>query len=205
MLSNFLKFITFAFILLFAPFTAQADYYVWEDNEKGITLTYPDTWKLTSNQKPSDVFTVVGPNDYLDHPRCSLNVRNDRRFMIFPPEYSRSVQKVSYSTDFWETEVRKRYLNPDVLQFGDNAGLGKGYGSYVIVDYIQKQGDKDIEMRALANATLYAGKSYYFECTAKREGFDKWQPLFQSIGGSIDFQKVYFETPHGYYRDFINK
>lgn len=204
MLSNFLKLTSFAFLLSVLPGVAHADYYVWDHQKTGVTLTYPDTWKLTNNRKPSDIFTVAGPNDYRDHPRCSLNVRDDRRFLIYPPEYSHSVQKIAYSSDFWETEVRKRYHNPEVIQFGDNAGLGKGFGSYVIVDYVVKHGDKDIEMRALANATLYAGKAYYFECTARRDGFDKWQPLFQSIGGSIDFQKVYSEHAHGFYRNFIN-
>lgn len=191
-------------LCLALPQVAQADYFVWEDEKSGVSLSYPDTWHITSNQKPRDIFTVNGPNDFFDRPSCRLSVVNDGRFGVFPPPYYRAVQKISYSRAFWEDHISKHYKDARVLQYGDNAGIGRAFGSYVLVDYIDDRHDEDIAMRALSLAGIYGDNGYMFECTAKRDGFDKWQLIFQSIAASVDFQPIYSPLPHGYYRDFIN-
>ena len=196
----------FTFIVLSLPFAdqAKADYFVWEDEKSGVSLSYPDTWHLTSNQKSGDIFTINGPNDFQDRPTCRLNVREDGRFEIYPPEHYRSIQKISYSQNYWETEVKKNYRDANVLQFGDNAGLGRAFGSYIIVDYTDYKGQKPKDMRAIATAGYFAGDAYLFECKAERDGFDKWRPLFQSIQASIEFQPVFSPLPHGFYRNFVH-
>lgn len=186
------------FVLASSP--AHADYFVWEDEKTGVSASFPDQWKLTHNQKPGDIFTVVAPQDYKDAPRCRLQVTDDGRYLIFPRDLSWAVQKQAYSTAFMKEAAAKLYVDPKIIQFGDHAGLGNGFGSYVLVDY---RGEDGVEKRALNITVSYADKAYVYECTAAKHGFDKWRFLFQSIADSIEFPELYATKPNGHYRDFI--
>lgn len=202
--------ITVFIFCLFVSSVSHADYFVWQDEKTGVSLSYPDTWYLSHNQKPRDILTLVAPNDFADHPTCRLSAVPDARFEIFPPNYYRSVQKVAYSKAFWEKEILKHYKKPNVVQYGDNAGLGRGFGSYIIIDYVTHRHPNDIgdfeekEMRAITTVSLHNEMMFMFECTSHRENFDIWRPLFQSIAGSVDFKMVDHPLFHGYYRNFIH-
>ena len=47
----------FIFIVVLAlPNVAKADYFVWQDDKTGLSLTFPDTWKTVNNTNPDIVF-----------------------------------------------------------------------------------------------------------------------------------------------------
>ncbi|HPF79130.1 MAG TPA: hypothetical protein PLF01_07555, partial [Alphaproteobacteria bacterium] len=73
-------------LLVLFPSAAKADYFLWQDPESGLTMTFPDTWKEQNNRAPDDVLTISGPSAGGD-PVCTIKVSDDRRYMIYPPEY----------------------------------------------------------------------------------------------------------------------
>ena len=157
---------------------------------------------MTHNQNPDDILTILGPTDFKDHPKCILSKVEDRRYSIFPPEYARSVQQTAYSDVFWNDYFKSHHHNVTVHQFGDHAGLGRGAGSYVIYDYDEMIGKEKFTKTALGFAALHNNTAYMLTCSALREGFGQWRPLFQSIAESVDMQAIHSPRMHGYYRDF---
>src|SRR5688572_10187132 len=80
--------------------SAQAEVFYWQDAHTKMTVTVPDTWRLTSNQMPNDQLTVLAPgaNEYA---MCRLRADKDRRFLIYPQRYSAAIQRKNFSKDFW--------------------------------------------------------------------------------------------------------
>ena len=190
-----------------------ADYILWEDEKTGVSLSFPDNWELGNNRKAGDVVTLLAPGDYKDRPVCRLNVRKDGRFQVFPPRLYPAIQEIAYSREFWEKAVLAYYPEPKVVQFGDNSGLGRAFGSYVLVDYRgdisqnppQDEAENPLEKRALSLIGIYGPDLYLFECSADKKGFDKWRPLFQSIAGSVELSPIFSSRPQGFYRDFLTE
>ena len=115
----------FIFIAVLAlPTIAKADYFLWQDDKTGLSMTFPDTWKMQNNAAADTIMTVGGPSDTAQ-PVCRIDARSDKRYVIFPVEYNDAVQKVAVSKPFWD-----KYLSQyDGYSLGgvyDNAGLGKG-------------------------------------------------------------------------------
>ena len=55
---------------------SMADYYVWKDGKTGVSLSYPDTWRVTTNKAPDDIITLLAPNDGGGTPECRVRVRS---------------------------------------------------------------------------------------------------------------------------------
>lgn len=201
-----MRFIQAAFIaILFATSfaaSARADYFYWEDEKTGLSLSYPDTWGMVNPSKPDEIFAVMAPSSTNDNAVCRVRVRDDRRFLIYPPHMGREVQTISYNREFWND-----YLNEydDVEVFGhfDGSGVGRGYGSFVVTGYDAVQYAPKTKRRGIASASLYFDKGYIIDCSSTAESFDKWQPQFLSFIGSIDFKKAHDELWSGDYRNFF--
>lgn len=201
----FLIIITLLLFASFAPFSteARADYFVWNDEKTGALISFPDTWHVVNNQNPGDIITLAAPIDFNDIPQCRLNVLEDHRYMIFPKRYARAVQMAGFGQEFWKNYIAAHYPSGAIEDYQPQAGLGKGFGSFVFVNYKDDDFAKTLDMRAMVTSAHYAGRHYIFECKARQAGFEKWRPVFQSIAGSVDMQKIYTFEKSGYYRDFL--
>lgn len=180
--------------------SANAEIFYWQDDGSKASVVYPDTWRIVHNQKPDDVLTIMAPSDNA-FPMCRLRVREDRRHVIYPQRYSKNIQHIDYSSDFWQDYVGEfRAANLGAVH--DNAGLGKGFGSYADISFISDAGPK-MQRRGVAFVSLYRDKAYIFECSAEASSYEQWHGSFMKIASSIDFRKEIYEFPGGNYRHFL--
>jgi hypothetical protein len=187
--------------MLAASGAARADVFYWQDPESGASLTFPDRWAQVSNQNPGDVLTVRAPggNDFAE---CRLNVQPDGRFKIYPAEYSPQIQRKNISRDFWDGAFAL-YNNVNIDQVSDNAGLGRGFGSWATASYETAKGARMIK-RSLAYASYYDRHVYTLECSAEAAAYDRWVNPFLSVVKSVNFKKTSNGQTTGYYRDFLS-
>jgi len=199
-----MRILTFFLVLLFLfpVAAAKADVYVWKDPESGMTMSYPDTWQKVSNQDPDTVITVLAPTAS-DEAMCKVRVSPDARYVIFPPRYSSAVQKVAYSSDFWKEYLYGQYTDVMIHQVKDQAGLGRGFASYMLSTYTT-QGEDAALKTSIGFATLYYDNAYVLECSALAGAFENWLGMFQSIAKSVDFEKAHHELVIGNFEDFLN-
>lgn len=193
----------FFIFVLFAAVPARADYFLWQDSDSGLTMTFPDTWKMQSNQQPDEILTIQGPASNNAQPLCRVRVRDDARALIFPPEYSRSVQKTFVSQEFW-----KNYLATyDEFNTGPiyEGGLGRGFASYTTVSFIKRDGTVYQQRSGILFAALYFDKVYIVDCSSLTDNYGEWVEMFRSIVKSVDFRKAHHERDYGDYANFLKK
>ncbi len=198
---RYLKFIVLTVTLIAASAPAKADYFVWEDPDSGLTMSFPDTWARINNQEPDTVLTVKAPS-LSDEAICRIRTRPDARYLIFPPRYSAAVQKDAYSTDFWKNYLNGQYDDVQIHKVQDQSGLGRGFASFSLSSFITP-GEVSSLKTGIAFATLYYDTAYILECSALAGAFENWLGLFQSIAGSMDFRKAHHELATGHFEDFI--
>lgn len=188
------------FGVLVAP-VAKADYFVWTDSKTGLSLSYPDTWRVVHSQDPNDVVTVMAPSGRA-HAACRVRADDERRFLIYPPRYDAAIQRISFSHDFWERYLHE-YDNHAIEALYDGAGHGRGFASYAIATYDSRIPGPDMARRALMFVSHYNDKVYVTECSSHADGFADWKHIFLSVAGSVDFRKAHHETTVGHYRNFL--
>ncbi len=198
-----LRLFIFALILVF-PSVARADYFVWQDEKTGLSFTFPDTWKMANNAAPDTIATVLGPSSANGQPSCRIDVRDDKRFIIYPARYNEAIQHVAVSEPFWKKYLAQydRYTLGGVY---DGAGLGKGFASFALASYDSHLGDVMQSRQAIMFASLYGGKIYVIECSALAHEYDRWEADFRGIIKSVDFKKAYHELPIGEYANFLKE
>jgi hypothetical protein len=200
MRSFFKIFLAVSALFLIDISVAKAEIYYWQDPVSKISITVPDTWRQTSNQKPDDVLTFVAPG-FNDHASCRLRVREDRRFVVYPARFSGQVQRLNYSKDFWD-KYASEFEESRVNMVTDNASFGRGFASYADISFVNEVGLK-AEKRALSFVSLYNDKAYVLECSTEVAAYDKWHNSFLSIAKSVNFRKEIHEFPAGNYRDYM--
>ncbi|MCF8495840.1 MAG: hypothetical protein K9G62_04140 [Alphaproteobacteria bacterium] len=173
---------------------------VWEDTKTHASFSVPDTWRMIQNQKPDDLATFAAPGNH-EYAQCRLRSREDRRFLVYPVQFSANVQRTALSDDFWEGYLAE-YGPYTINALEDNAGLGRGFGSYVDASYETVYGPK-MQRRGLIYASTYNGKTYVLECSTEASSFEKWRPAFLGVVSSVDFRKEINEFRAGYYRPFL--
>lgn len=194
----------FIFIAVLAlPSIARADYFVWQDDKSGLTLSFPDTWKMGNNAAPETVATILGPSDS-GKPACRIDVRDDKRYVIFPTNRSDAIQRVAVSRPYWQKYLAQ-YDNYTIGGAYDGAGLGRGFASYAVASYGRHFGSVLQTRRAIMFASLYAGKMYVVECAALAHEYERWEADFRGIIKSIDFKKINHELPTGEYANFLKE
>lgn len=196
-------FLPILLLCLLVPTLAKADYYVWKDEKSGMTATFPDTWKVQSNLHAETILTIMAPSEK-DQPVCKINVRDDKRYTIFPARYGDAVQRVAVSTPFWRSYLGN-YDNYNIDNAYDGAGLGRWFASYALASYSQHFGTVTQTRRAIMFASLYNDKLYVVECSSLNHAYERWAADFKGVIKSVDFKKAYHELPHGEYANFLNE
>ena len=191
-------------VVMFFPVVAKADYFAWKDEKSGLSMTFPDTWKVQNNLNPSTILTVMGPSDNNAQPVCRVDVTSDRRYIIFPVRYGDDVQKTAIGLPFWKSYLGK-YDNYELGSVYDGASLGRGFASYALASYNLRLGTVMQSRRAVMFASLYGDKMYVVECSALAHDYERWDADFRGIIKSIDFKKFYHELPTGDYANFLDE
>lgn len=181
---------------------ARADYFVWTDAKTGLFLSFPDTWKVMNSRLPDEVLTIMAP-DAEDFAVCRVRTDPDRRFLMYPPTKDSDVQKVAYSTEFWD-KYYSVYDDVEIYGVVDNAGLGRGFASIAVADFKSDFVGPYMKRRGVATAALYNDTAFMIDCSAREGRFAKWHDLFQSVMASVDFKKTHHELLTGEYRNFLN-
>ncbi len=194
----------FALALCLVPLTsAHADYFVWQDPKTGVELTFPDTWKRVSNQKPDDLLTILAPSPE-DQALCRLRARSDERWTVYPVWHAADVQRFAYNQDFWDGYLAE-YNTKRVQMYKDDAGLGKAFASTVLARFT-RAAPKEPQGPRLGQmwAGVYYDTAYILDCSAKENAFGTWQPDFAAIAKSVDMRKIIHELSIGNYpRNFM--
>ncbi len=193
----------FVAALILTPLSAKADYFVWQDPDSGLTLTFPDTWKQQSNQQPDDILTIQAPASDNAQPICRVRVRDDARALIFPPEYSRSVQKTFVSQKFWKDYLATydNFMTGPIYE----GGLGRGFASYTTASFTRRDGTVHQTRSGILFASLYYDKLYIVDCSSLADNFNQWMDPFRSIVKSVNFRKTHHEKDYGDYANFLKK
>lgn len=197
-LSRFILMVVLAFGILTTP--AFADVFVWKDADSGLSLSFPDRWAKVSNRNVADVLTVQAPgaNDYAS---CRVQIRDDKRFAVYPRRYDAAVQKLNFSAGFWD-EYLGLYEGARIHEVRDGQGLGHGIGSRVDMTFITP-GQPHILKQGFALAALNGDQVFVFECSAEFDAYHKWYPVFQSVLKSVQKDQFRAFDPHGFYRSFL--
>lgn len=196
---RFMSFLILSLIILISP--VQADIFVYEHPEIGVSASYPDTWRRVINQKPDTVLTVMAPG-HGDFATCKIRVREDGRFQIYPHRYNDEIQRLHFSRDFL-ADYLSVYNDTRIHNFRDTGGLGRGYAGYAEVSYTPDTAPF-LRKRGFVFAGFYADKVYIADCAADAERFKLWARPFLRFIKSIDFQKVDHELVTGHYRLFLH-
>lgn len=196
-------FFLFLVLILIAP-VAQAEVFVWQDENTKLTVAYPDRWGMTSNQKPDDVLTILAPENQGqgDQAACRLRVNQDGRFKIYPRRLADAVQRVNVSKEFW-TDYMNEFSDPVLVNVTDNAGLGDGFAGMAQARFTPAGPAPVIRKQGLMLATIYNDKAYVFECSARSSAYPQWHGAFLSILKSVSFRPEYHADVNGHYRNFM--
>lgn len=190
-------------VFLLSGGAARADYYVWRDVDTGLSLSFPDTWLITSSADSNDILTVMPPSGR-GNAMCRVRADRERRWLIYPPYFSPDVQETGFSRKFWERYLAE-YSDHHVMEAWDGEGLGRGYAGYAIAAYSSPVPGPFMARKALMFATLYYDKAYVLECSSHRDAFGQWKEEFLSVAKSVDFKEAYDELMTGNYRNFMEE
>lgn len=205
---KFLRFSMMAAVAMTAFMTpAKADYGVWTDAKTGLTLTFPDTWKQINNQLPIDVITFSVPSGS-DSATCTVSSEEDKRFLVYPNKYRKDIRDQNFTNKFWEKYAAK-YNGVNVIRYADNAGLGQGFSSMVLVSFLtppNTEDGSDIQDRGgMMAVTNYGDKVYVAECSSYLPSYGAYHTQFMDFFKSITFKKYNHELVVGDYRNFLNE
>ncbi len=190
-------------IVFLSTAPAHADYFLWQDEKSGLTMTFPDTWKMQSQRNPDEVLRIVAPSDG-DNPVCTVKVSDDSRYTIFPPDYGDAVQRTAVSIPFWQSYMG-HYDDYVIDRVFDGGGLGRWLASYALASYTMRDGTAMQQRRGIMFASLYHDKLYVAECSSLNHAYERWGPNFRSVIKSIDFKKMHHEHMTGDYANFLGE
>lgn len=189
------------FMALMLAFTVQksanAEVFVWKDDEFEIDLVYPDLWREQLNGNPDVRIEILAPQAQ-DLARCKVYAKEDKRYMMYPQKYNKRVNSIVFDMD----GVRQHYIEKDtlsVIKRDDYAGIGKADAVFAEVRFVDHSRPVAIPMQGIMFATLYGDLNFVFECEAVAKNFEYWRPVFMNMAKSIDFPLWQDVHPHGLY------
>lgn len=192
-----------AFLLAFAP-QAKADTFVWQDPVNDYTVSFPDTWKIQTDDDAYTRLRIAGPLGE-DMPTCRMQVHHDGRLQIYPKRLLDTAVVETLDRAFWEKEVSE-FNDANIMDYYAPASLGaKGDATGVQFTYTFDMGDDGgkVPMRGVALASIYGPDRYEMMCSSKADVYPRWATLFLSIIDSVELKSKYHPFPTAYYRNFL--
>lgn len=187
---------------LAAPQAAQAEVFIWKNQDVNVSMMYPDRWSVVNNYAYDEVVRIAAPvvSDRVEEAQCRMRVRDDERFKMHPVSHSDEIQRQYFGLEFWDRYIDE-FKTSHVNVAQNNVGLGRGFASYADVIFESYEHPR-MTRRGIIFASLYNNQVHILECSVQHESFDKWYPTFIKIAQSVDFDWVSTRTKHGFYRNF---
>lgn len=185
-------------LLIAVSAPAAADTFVWQDPRGDYTMSFPDTWRIQTEDTPSTMLRIAGPLAE-DNATCRMQVDADGRLKIYPKRLTDEAVVETLDQDFYDQQVAQ---HPDsrVIAYYAPASMG-GKGDATAVQYVFN--DDGNPMYGVMIGSIYGGKRYVANCSSKMEVYDRWSPVFASILDSVELKSKYHPFAIGYYRDFL--
>ena len=203
-IKKFLSIGALAAAVLF-PAAAKADFFVWQNEEENISLSFPDRWALVSNLGHDEILRIAAPSitGRYDEAQCRMRVRDDLRFSMHPRSNSRALQRVHFGTSFWDAYMNE-FEYAQINGFYNDAGVGRGFASHVDITFESFENPRMLR-RGIAFVSLYENKVHIFECSAEESAYARWHSSFLDILKSVDFKGNEALYRNGYYRNFYDE
>lgn len=189
------------FVLAMLATQASASVFVIGDQDDKFTVSFPDSWAMSHNQKPDDKLTILAPNDGSDA-SCRVRVRDDQRFTVYPASSAQSIQQANYGAAFWDKYLAQ-YDDVSVVRVVHGTPMGWAQASSAEATYTSTLGSS-VQKRAMMRGGVFQGRAFIVECAATAEGFPQWQGTFANIMNSFAPMVTGNGAINSYYRDFPN-
>jgi hypothetical protein len=188
--------------LLMAGHAAQADTFVWKDQKGGYTMSFPDVWRIQTDDVGYTRLRIAGPLAE-DRTTCRLQVRPDGRIQIYPKELTGEAVMEKLDHEYWDNTVAE-FHDAKINNFYAPASLGsKGDATGVQFSYNDGKGDAKSHMQAIAISSIYGKDRFTFTCATTAATWERYNDLFLSIADSIELDSRYHPFVTGYYRNFL--
>ncbi len=182
--------------------TAEASTYVWKDNVNGFTFSFPDSWRIQTEDVPTTRLRIAGPIGE-DFATCRVKAEKDGRLQIYPKHLMTEAVDETLDRSFWEHEVAE-HENATITDYRAPASLGgKGDATAIKASFVQANGSGKMNMYGEMIGSIYADTRYVVSCSSRMEVFEQYAPVFATIMGSVDLATKYHPFATGYYRDFL--
>lgn len=189
-------------LCLVVPTVAQADIFVWHNQDADVSMTYPDRWGVLNNQAYDEVLRIAAPtvSERFEEAQCRMRVRKDERFKMHPISHSDELQRQYYSGEFWE-DYTNEFKYGQINHVQNNAGLGRGFASFADITFESFEHPRMMR-RGIAFVSLYENQVHIIECSVEQKAYSIWYPSFMDIIKSVDFDGNDAVYRNGYYRNF---
>ncbi len=190
--------------MLVSSVAAKADTFVWKDEVHDYTMSFPDVWKIQTEDTPTTRLRIAGPLAE-DWATCRMQVWDDGRVKIYPKRITGQAVMEKLDREFWARETAQ-YKDSVINNYFAPASLGaKGDATAVQFSFVQEDGDGNkVPMQAIALGSIYGGKRYMATCSSKQELYSKrYADLFLSIIDSTELESKYHPFATAYYRNFL--
>lgn len=183
---------------------AEASTFVWKDVANDYTISFPDTWRIQTEDEPSTRLRVAAPVAE-DMATCRMQVEPDGRLKIYPKRLVDEAVTETFDRSFWEREIA-HFENAEMTGFYAPASIsGKGDATATAFSFNQDVGGgSKVAMYGIMLGGIYGDNRYVLSCSAKRDAYEKWVDLFASVMDSVEFEDKYHPFATGYYRAFLN-
>jgi hypothetical protein len=188
--------------MLLGASAAQADTFVWKDVKNDFTMSFPDVWRIQTEDAGYTRLRIAGPLAE-DRATCRIQVRPDGRLQIYPKRLMGEAVMEKLDHEYWDKTVAE-FRDAKINSFYAPASLGsKGDATAVQFSYNDGKGDDKAHMNAIAISSIYGATRYTVTCASRTSQWDRYADLFLSIADSVELDSKYHPFATGYYRNFL--
>lgn len=177
---------------------AVADTFVWQDSKGDFTMSFPDSWRIQTEDTPTTSLRIAGPLAE-DLPTCRMQVDTDGRTKIYPKYLLDEAVVETLDEAFWERHIGQYERSKIAAYYAPASMSGKGDATAIKFVFAEN----GVPMYGVMIGSIYADKKYIASCSAKLDMYDRWAPVFASILDSVELKSKYHPFATGYYRDFL--
>lgn len=185
--------------LMAAATPAAADTFVWQDPKNDFTMSFPDSWRMQTEDTPTTRLRIAGPLGE-DSATCRMQVDEDGRAKIYPKRLTDEAVVEKLDQNFWEGHIGQ-YKKAQLAALYAPASLGgKGDATAIKFTFVD---ENNMPMYGMMVGSIYGGKQFIASCSSKSEVYGRWADVFASIIDSVELKTKYHPFAIGYYRDFL--
>lgn len=185
-------------LMLAVSAPVKADTFVWQDSKNDFTMSFPDVWRIQTEDTPTTRLRIAGPLGE-DAATCRMQVQDDGRAKIYPKRLTDEAVVDLLDEDFWHGHIAQ-YQKAQIAAYYAPASMsGKGDATAVKFTYLEN----NVPMYGVMIGSIYGGKQFVASCSSKSDVYDRWADVFASILDSVELESKYHPFAQGYYRDFL--